>query len=333
MAATADIVLLHGDEAHLIDAEATRWRQAAAGSAMGIEVVEATTTEKLRSILAEMPLLDPRRHVLLRDPPQLGSGRKGGDAAGLAAALDTIAPSTSLCIVAHQKLTPTNAVLAKVTQLGGTVRAFAALKGRDLRQWLDREAATRGLRLPAGAAEHLLATSGPNLGTLSTELDKLVAFARTGNPTLDDVRRLAAGEASSEIWVVVERLLGPKPAKGAAAVDELLDDGRATQYLIATLAGQLRDLLQAQAALHQGVSPRGLAAHLKLPDWRADRLARQAQSVPATTVEEWMRRLQRLDAAIKNGDADDQGGLRRFARMAADDVTAARARRPQGAAR
>ena len=151
----AQILLVHGDEPYLVDSEVARWRAGAAGAAMGVEVVEATSSDRLRSILAEVPLLDPRRHVLLRDPPQLGGGRKGGDAAGMAVALELIAPSTDLCIAVHQRLTANHVVVAKVVELGGTVRAHAALKGRDLRQWVDRTAAERGLRLPAGAAEQI----------------------------------------------------------------------------------------------------------------------------------------------------------------------------------
>jgi len=174
--------------------------------------------------------------------------------------------------------------------------------------------------------EHVVVVSGGDLGVIALELDKLVAFSSSGPVSLNDVRKLVGGSEGVEVWNVLERLLGPEPGRGAAVVDTLLRDGRSSQYLIATLAGQFREVLQAQVVLQRSGGARHLASELRLPDWRSERLGRQASSVPALLVEGWLRDLQRLDAAIKNGDVDGSAGLRLFALGAARSLMSARPR-------
>jgi DNA polymerase III subunit delta len=342
------LLLVHGEDRHRVDDEVRRWRELADTAELGIEVIDPPAPlDRVRSALAEIPLLDDRRFVLLRDPPQLGGGRRaGGGDRELAVALELRAPSTSVCLVCHQQLSSSHSVVEAVHRLGGEVRLRAPLRGRELRVWAEEAAAARGLRLRPGGLEHLLRVAGSDLGVVSAELDKLSSYQRGdgavspaapsgsdprsprpsgGAVELEVVRRLVAGAEGVEVWAVLERLLGPDPARGAALTLELVEEGRPAVYLIATLAGQLGELRRAQSLLAGGVSPGALAGKLGIPQWRADRLVRQARAIPASIVEEWMRRLHRLDVAIKSGESDDRQGVGVFA-LGAARTAAARSR-------
>ncbi len=337
------LLLVHGDDRHRIDEEVARWRELARAAQLGVEVIDPPAPiERVRSALAEVPLLDERRHVLLRDPPQLAGGKRSGDGGrDLAAALELRAPSTTLCIVAHQQVAATHPVLAAVSRLGGTVLQRPLLRGRELRAWIGDAAAERGLRLPPGGVEHLLGVAGADLGVISAELDKLRAFQsgrdegavhHVAGPApsaidLDLLRRLVGGAEGVEVWGVLERLLGAEPALGSAAAIAMVEQGRSAIYLLATLAGQLSELRRAQALLASGATSGALAARLHIPEWRAERLARQARVLAPETVESWLRRLHRLDVAIKTGEADDREGLAGFALAAARSVEDTRPRR------
>ena len=295
---------------------------------MGVDVVDAPVPlERVRSCLAEIPLIDPRRYVLIRDPPQLAGGRRSGEAGrGLAEALELRAPSTSVCIVSHQQVAASHPVIAAVARLGGEVRLRNLLRGREVRSWAEREARERGVRMRPGALDHLLRVAGSDLGLVGTELDKLSAYAAGEVLSPEAVQRLVGGAEGVEVWSVLERLLGVDPARGAAAALDLLDEGRPTQYLIATLAGQLSDLRRAQSLLEAGGGPASLAARLRIPEWRAERLARQARTVRAQVVEGWLVQLQRIDVGVKAGETDDRQAVGRFALSAARTVAGARGR-------
>lgn len=330
MAAESErLLLLHGEERFLVDRAVQKWRERARSRSpqLDIEVFDAPPRlEAFRRSVAEVPLLDPARSILLRDPPQLAApSRRGSDPPeALAAAMSERAPSTSLCVVCHGRVAPQNPVLAELRRLGGTVEYFASLRGREVRGWVEREAAARELRLGNGAVERLLQSVGTDLGALSAELDKLGAYAAGRSLSVDQVARAAAGDEVPELWSVVENLLGTTPARGAAILDELIAEGRPTQYLLSIIAGQVRDLVLAQAYMRVRGSAVGLALDLRIPDWRAERLARQARSVAPSTAAAWLRELHEADRRVKAGEIGDQDALRVFGVRAARQVAAGR---------
>ena len=324
-AGSHSLVLVHGDERHLVDIAARQWRERVRQQSpeMDIEVFDAPARlDALRRSLTEIPLLDPERCVLVRDPPQLqGSARRGADSAeALAAMLAERAPTTSVCLVVHARVPPQNPVLAAVRSLDGTISYFAPLRSRDLRAWLDREIKSRSLRLGPGSVDRLLQVVGSDLGALSSELDKLSAYAAGGPLSASEVARAAAGDEPPELYSVLEQLLGPSPARGAATLEQLLAEGRSSQHLLAILAGQVRDLVLAQAFMRVRGSAVGLAAELRIQDWQAERLARQARSVAPAVAASWLEALHELDRGIKAGEIGDQDALRLLTLRAARQV-------------
>ena len=324
-AGSHSLVLVHGDERHLVDLAVQQWRERVRrlSPELDIETFDAPARlDGLRRSLTEIPLLDPERSVLVRDPPQLqGAARRGADSAeALAAMLGERAPTTSVCLVAHARVAPQNPVLGAVRALGGTITYFAPLRARDLRAWLDREIQRRGLRLGPGSPDRLLQVVGSDLGALSSELDKLSAFAAGRPLSAGDVSRAVAGDEPPEMWSVLEHLLGTSPARGAATLEHLLAEGRSSQHLLAILAGQVRDLILAQAFMRVRGSAVGLAAELKMPDWRAERLARQARSVAPAVAASWLEALHEVDRGVKAGEVGDQDALRLVALRAARQV-------------
>jgi DNA polymerase-3 subunit delta len=311
-----------------VDEEILRWRRDASAAELGVELIDAPAPlDRIRTSLAEVPLIDPRRYLLIRDPPQLAGGRKSGEAGrALAAALELRAPSTSVCLACHQLVPPTHPVAAAVVHLGGEVRGFNLLRPREVRVWAEGAAAQRGVRLGPGGLDHLLRVAGSDLGVIAAELDKLSAYAGAEPVALDTVQRVVGGAEAVEVWNVLERLLGPQPGRGAATVLDLIDEGRSTQHLIATLAGQLGELRRAQSLIGDGGSAARLATQLHIPEWRADRLVRQARAIPPPVVEDWMRQLQAIDVAVKSGEVDDRQAMGRFTLGAARVVARNRPR-------
>ena len=221
MAAAAPLnplTLIHGDEGYLVDQAVRAWRELAKPPQLDVEVFDAPgRLDGLRSAVAEMPLFDPERALLVRDPPQLtGAAKRGGadPPERLAAILAERAPTTLLCLVSHAKVPDRNPVLAAVKELRGAITFHAAKKGRELRTWVEGEIAARGLRLGSGSVEHLVRFAGPDLGTIASELDKLVAFAAGRPLSVSDVRLAVAGDEESGLYDTLGDLLGPTPARG-----------------------------------------------------------------------------------------------------------------------
>jgi len=187
---SASLRLIHGEDRYLVDDAVRAWRSQAQSHQLDVEVHESPLKlDALRRSVSEVPLLDPERSILVRDPPQLSSAaRRGADSAEmLAQIVADRPPTTALCIAVHGKVATQNPVLSAVRRSGGTVEYRPSPKGRELRAWLEREIGARGLRLPPGASEHLVRGVGADLGLLTSELDKLRALAADRSLSMAEV--------------------------------------------------------------------------------------------------------------------------------------------------
>jgi DNA polymerase III delta subunit len=324
------LLLVHGDEPRLVDASVQRWRTAA--GAADLEVIDAPSRlEPLIASLVDVPLFSGERHVLVRDLPQLVGGRRAASGVDeLSRALAMRSPTTRVCFAIRATVASGNAVLAAITSAGGAVEHHPKLRPAERRQWLEGEIRARGMRLPTGGADILLRCTGGDLGTIAGELDKVAAHGPVSSAA--ELERLVAGTETLELYRVLDLLAGPEPAAGAALLADLVAEGRSTQYLLSILAGQLRDLLMVHALLLRGFCAAApLAAEMRVPAWRAERVLRTAQAIPAPLAMRWMRELQRIDAGMKAGELDDTAALRNWGLAAAAALTARRRRVPRTA--
>lgn len=333
----APLLLIHGEERFLVDQAVHQWRQRAQTTQLDVEVLDSPANiGVIRQALTEVNLFDPERFVLIRNPPALSSVAKRGAAQAqtFAELIGERAPTTVVCLAVSAKIAPTHPVFKSLTKHGGVVLYFPALKGRDLRSWVDRNIAERKLRLERSAVDYLLRASGNDLGVICGELDKLAFFAKDNAISLDDVKQLVSGAEQVETWAIFEHLLGATPGKGAFAVEKLIKDGRAPQYLLATIAGQVFELIEAYAVLEQEGGGSGkVASAMKLPPWRAERLVTYTRSVPMNLLIEWLTELQSLDSRIKAGAIGDEEGLVTFALAAAQSLIRMRTSRQPAVSR
>ncbi|MDQ6846745.1 MAG: DNA polymerase III subunit delta [Candidatus Dormibacteraeota bacterium] len=317
------LLLVHGDEPHLVDVTVARWR--AAVHADDVEVIDAPARlEPLIASLVDVPLFASERHVLVRDLPQLSGARRGTAGVDeLSRALAMRAPTTHVCFAIRATVAAGNPILAAIHANGGQVVQHQKLRPSERRQWLDTEVRSRGLRLPPGGTDLLLRCTAGDLGAIRGELDKIAAHGE--RISTEQLEHLVAGTEQLELYRVLDLLAGPQPAAGAALLTDLIAEGRSTQYLLSILAGQLRDLLMVHALLLRG--QRGtpaLAAAMRIPAWRAERVVRTAQAIPAMLATRWMHELQRIDAGMKAGEVDDAPALRHWGLAAAHSVAGRR---------
>ena len=316
MADPPGLLLVHGEEPHLVDATVARWR--ASVGADDLEVIDAPAKlEPLIASLVDVPLFAAERHVLVRDLPQLSGARRGtAGVEELTRALAMRAPTTHVCFAIRVTVAAGNPILAAIQASGGQVVHHDKLRPSDRRQWLDSELRARGLRLPSGGQDILLRCTAGDLGAMGGELDKIAAHG--GVSSIAQLEQLIAGTEQLELYRVLDLLAGAQPAAGAALLSDLIAEGRSTQYLLSILAGQLRDLLMVHALLLRGQrGASSLASAMRVPSWRAERVLRTAQTIPATLAMRWLHELQRIDARLKAGEVDDAAALRHWGLAAA----------------
>jgi DNA polymerase-3 subunit delta len=204
---------------------------------------ESCTPAALEDALRALPVLAPRRLVVLRDPE---ARRRGGDA--LLERLERCVaelpdpPETVLVVVAE-----------KVDGRARWVRAFAGAAARveceaprqrrDLVAFVRSEAKRQGVALGAGAAEALAERIGPQLLLLRQEIAKAALFAGPGRSvTAAHVGETASDAAEEPIWSLTDAIGEGRAPDALALLARMQGAGAPAPVVLAALANHFRKL-------------------------------------------------------------------------------------------
>jgi DNA polymerase-3 subunit delta len=246
--------LLAGEEALLRDQGLAAIRAAALGDGphdFDFERLDGERTGggRLRDALRALPVLAPRRLVVLREP----EARKGGKSEGLLEEL-----MSAIAELATQRQTLLVVVAARIDRRSGWVRAFAepaALvacdppKGaRAVAAFVATEARRRRLSLGPGAADALAEAVGAHGLRLASELEKASLLAGPGQRvTREHVLEAVSSVADDKLWDLTDATFEGRSADALAALAGLRNAGVPAPVVLGALAAQLRKLLRARA--------------------------------------------------------------------------------------
>ncbi len=305
------VYLLFGEEEFLIRQAVARLQEGL--STQAGEPVAKTIVDAAESELGEV--LGQARTPLLWGGHQLfvvlqAERYKAVELKPLQKYLEHPGQDTSLVLVAvglKAKEVERHSVWGRLSQQEAAL-GFFRLKDSRLPRWLMDEAVLRGKELPPAAAQRLLETAGHNLMDLSQELDKLVLFVGPEETVISPaaVAQLASRSRSHNIFELVEALGKGQTVRALNVLGGLLDLGEPPPKILVMLARQVRLLLKAKEAAHEGRSPSELAARVGVPGMVADKLVRQARSFQQARLAELLLALHRTDRGLKTSAAPDR---------------------------
>ena len=136
------------------------------------------------------------------------------------------------------------------------VQRFAA-KDVNPRAWVSEYVAKAGYKLDPRAAELLVELVGANLGRLSTEADKAMAFlGKPGTIGISTIEEVGSVVAEAVIWDLTDALVAGNPDKALSTALRMMEDAApgegSTHQMLGMVAWQLRRLLELQSALRAG---------------------------------------------------------------------------------
>src|SRR5437667_429898 len=182
------VYLLHGDEDVLKDEAIRALVDTAVGSSrdfnLDVRFAPDLTPESFHALVNTPPMLAERRAVVLRGVEQLGK-RKTKLRDEVVRYLASPNPTTLLVLVVAAGEEPD----AEIVQASTSV-ALEPLSAERVPRWIQHRATTLGITLATDAGELLLKAVGNDLSTLSRELEKLAALARSERDRGTPVARL-----------------------------------------------------------------------------------------------------------------------------------------------
>jgi DNA polymerase III delta subunit len=272
--------------------------------------------EQLHVVCNTLPMMADRRMVVLRDVEAWGKKSKARQS--LLAYLDRPAPETLLAIVQGSAEEAEDKEIAKRTV---SVRCDP-LPADRARKWAARHAAQFGVTFGEGAAEHLVASVGTDLGSLGSEIEKLGALPDTTDLSVERIGELVGVRRGETVFDWRDAVLDGRAGDAVTLLPRVLAQPgvsgvRLVMQLGATLVGigiarghwdtrkRGRALESAVFGTLMKVRPYGVG------EWKTEAAAwaRWAEHWPAPRVRNALRAAREADQALKDTTISDDRGI------------------------
>ncbi len=259
-------------------------------TALGDDIVTACNT---------VPFASPVRIVEVRDADKL----KKNDAEALVAYLSSPNETTVLALIA-EKLAKNTRLYKAVAAHGKTaVIDCAPLKRYELPKTVRAMAVGHGVTLTDGAANKLVDLVGEDTIHLDNELKK-IALAHRGTDAVNEHEIVAMVSRTAEVkpWEFVDAFSARDVRKCLLFLGRM--DSVSPHALLAMCTTRLRELICTNALAARG-NARGVAAALKMPDWRVKNHAAWARGFSAGELRQALIAARDAERSMKSGGDPD----------------------------
>jgi DNA polymerase-3 subunit delta len=290
-----------------------------------------TDIEAILSAARTVPMMAPRRFVLLRGAERWGAPEEG-DAAPRPATKTTAtppfdrlaeyatAPVDSTCLVVVATKLDGRRKLALLARKQDFLVVCEPPDSRSLPDWIVARCAAKGNAMDRDVAELLAALAGPQLSPLDDAVERLSLYVGPGAP-IDEaaVGACVARIRTADTWALVDAVGARDLGRALRTLADAYDPRERGLPLLGALAWSIRQLARFQAALAAGERMDEAARRAGVfQPYRARELATKARAVRAREVERWMLVLAETDLALKssrrNADAILEEMLTRLCR-------------------
>jgi len=236
---------------------------------------------------------------------------KAADAERLRAVIEDIPDYCTLLITLPAGYEPDGrlAVFKAIKKAGGALE-FTAQGQNQLMTWIARRFAALHKSVSRAACEQLIFMTGGLMGRILPEIEKLAAYVKSEEVSLEDVKAVAIKFPEANVFEMGELIAGKDYAKAAAVLQELLDMRTEPIMILAMLGRSMRQLYTARLLLDRGQGIQELMAELDIRfEFIARRLLSGARGFDAETLRAALRRMAEADLEMKSGRSAEGAAL------------------------
>ena len=186
------------------------------------------------------------------------------------------------------------------------VRTYPLLKGERLKSWIQKKVFDREGTISPAAIDLLIELNGPDLWSLTNEIDKLVAFSDNKHIKDDDVEIVTSYKGEVNIFLLVDAVLERRSKAAHELLHRLYQTGAVPSYIITMINRQLRMIVMVKD-LSQRMSKAQIKNKAGIPsDMALDRTVKQAKAYSMEHIKTAYHKLLEADIAIKSGKYIDE---------------------------
>ncbi len=209
-------------------------------------------------------------------------------------------PPTTVVVFCDGKLSEKNKLFNQLHSFA-KIKSFPQPSVKQLHSWIHTTVRQRESSISEEAVDLLIQFIGPDLWSMSNEIDKIITFKNKQAITLDDVKELTCYVRETSIFNLVDAVIAGDESKAELLLDNLLKHGTAPAYILTMIARQFRIILMAHE-LHGKVARQKLMQKLSIrSDYIFDRVVRQARLYELERLHTVYNSILDTDIAIKTG--------------------------------
>jgi DNA polymerase-3 subunit delta len=272
-----------------------------------------TDIDKVLAAARTVPMMAPKRFVLVRGVERWDSSRSADRSDGdeekteSSAPLDKLAdyagsPIDSTCVVLIAEKIDGRRKLVTVAKKQGFVVSCDPLDERALVAWIAEKAKALEHPMQRDVVELLAAIAGPELAYVNDAMERLGLFVGPGG-VIDEkaVAECVARVRTADTWALVDAVGRRDLAQGLRILADVYDPRDRGLPLLGALAWSVRQLARFQAAVAGGASNEEAARKAGVfQPFRARDLAQKARGFRPKEIERWLLVLAETDLALKS---------------------------------
>ena len=309
--------LIHGDDHGRLAERRARLRGLAEqeSGAQGLELFEGdnATPEAVALALNAMTFAIGRRFIIVEGVERW----KEKDLAPLAAALETIAPDTTVTFFAREdgRIKAPEGLHKAVKKAGGDVAAEQSVKPWKLPKWVMDHAAELGVSLDPAAAQALIGHVGERQQRLLRELEKLALGAEPGASfDASEVDELTAASAERRAWSLADAIVAGEAQAAVRIYLNLRGQGERLPGLLYWMTSRVRAAHEIAQAIDGGEPVAQIKRRLRMPPRAAEQLIADARRTGAERLRAALEEIADLELASRGGgpggQSEDTAALR-----------------------
>ncbi|MEN6439075.1 MAG: DNA polymerase III subunit delta [Syntrophobacter sp.] len=267
------------------------------GKGPGGERVQAkeTSAGQVMERLATLPMFGPKKLFMVEHVDAWGKE----DKVALGSFIPRIPPTACLVLTSSGKKGIEG--ISKAVEARGKVVQFKEPNEKDAPRWLVEKAREKGKVLSLRSAFLLVDMTGPDLHSLSSELEKICTFTgERRNIEPEDIMEAATSQRTSTMFELFDQVRERQAGKAVHSLRSLIISGEAPLKILSSLAWQIRTLWQVKDGLRQGMSESQLASRLRMHPFAVKKACEKAARFSDSELHEIHEAIRRTDVALKS---------------------------------
>ncbi len=182
---------------------------------------------------------------------------------------------------------------------------FNKLSSNELNKWISGQVTRAGKTIKPSALNLLVNYVGNDLWQLDQEINKLVNYV-AAEISEDDIKTLVQAKIDDNIFTLIDALGNKDRSLALKLVEEKINAGVNSQYMLTMIIRQFRLIIQAKALNRQATYPGAVAQALKVPPMVANKILAQSKKYELAQLKDIYRRLMILDEKLKTTSQQDK---------------------------